>query len=228
MLPSNKSEVKEFSALSQFIRARSEEQKAERMAEVKAVTAKLFKTHTYHDVTLSSIGEQLGWSRANLYKYVTSKEEIFLELAADARDNYFSDLLRTFPIDKELNLPTAAKKWAIVSNRNKDWGLYGNILMSIIEVNVSIEKLKTFKKDYYDTLEILKPHFEAILGIPQKDFADFLVTIHYHECGLQGACEKDPLIKEALKELGIKNPNPKYKKKMEEFILMCLNQYSTF
>ena len=78
-----------------FIRARSSEQKSQRMADIKRATAQLYRDFPYHEITLTTIAERLGWSRASLYKYVTTKEEIFLELSADARNAYFEDLLLT-------------------------------------------------------------------------------------------------------------------------------------
>ena len=80
-----------------FIRARSSEQKSQRMADIKRATAQLYRDFPYHEITLTTIAERLGWSRASLYKYVTTKEEIFLELSADARNAYFEDQLSAFP-----------------------------------------------------------------------------------------------------------------------------------
>lgn len=36
----------------------------------------------YTEIAITTIADKLIWSRANLYKYVTTKEEIFLELSA--------------------------------------------------------------------------------------------------------------------------------------------------
>ena len=58
-----------------YIRARTVEQKQERMLEIKTVADTLFKKMPYANITLTTIAEDLGWSRANLYKYVTTKEE---------------------------------------------------------------------------------------------------------------------------------------------------------
>ena len=61
-------------------RAVSPKQKEQRYLEIMDVTDELFKNHTYHEITLTKIAEELGWSRGNLYKYVDTKEEIFLSL----------------------------------------------------------------------------------------------------------------------------------------------------
>ena len=211
--------------MDEFLRARSDEQKNQRVAEIKEVTAELFKTHAYHEITLSTIGEHLGWSRANLYKYVSSKEEIFLQLAADARDAYYEELLKAFSKKKYYDKEEAAKKWAHVSNKTRDWAVYGSILVSIIEQNVTLERLKEFKKGYYDQLDVLTEQLAPKINIKAEDFALFFSTIHYHACGLSGFCETNPMIKQAIKELGIKRMKLNYKSEMQRFILMCLNEF---
>ena len=57
---------------SDFIRARSDEHKEERMTQIKEATASLFENEPYAEITLTTIAQKLGWSRANLYKYVTT------------------------------------------------------------------------------------------------------------------------------------------------------------
>ena len=68
--------------MAEFIRARSPEQKGQRLDEIKGAVRRQFAERPYHEITLTTIAEELGWSRANLYKYVTTKEEIFLLLTS--------------------------------------------------------------------------------------------------------------------------------------------------
>lgn len=42
----------------------------------------LFAQMPYTETAITTIADKLIWSRANLYKYVTTKEEIFLEISA--------------------------------------------------------------------------------------------------------------------------------------------------
>lgn len=211
--------------MQEFKRARSEEQKCQRMADIKQATAELFADNPYHDITLTTIAERLGWSRANLYKYVATKEEIFLELSADARDEYFEALAKAFPANKPLDARAAAKKWAKVATEHQDWPLYGTILMTIIEVNVTVDRLKVFKKGYYDQLPELSERFGAVLGITPESFPDLLNTIYYHQTGIVGNCANNPLIAEAIAELGIDRSVPDFKTDMEWFIEMCIERW---
>ena len=83
--------------MAEFIRARSPEQKEQRLDEIKGAVRRQFAERPYHEITLTTIAEELGWSRANLYKYVTTKEEIFLLLTADECDAYFEAGTRALP-----------------------------------------------------------------------------------------------------------------------------------
>lgn len=211
--------------MSEFIRARSAEQKEQRMADIKKATYDLFKSNPYHEITLTTIAERLGWSRANLYKYVATKEEIFLELAADARDSYFAALMTEFKEGKEYSAEEAAALWAQIADDHQDWPLFGTMLMTVIEVNVTVDRLKVFKKGYYDQLDPLSKRFAACLGIAEESFPDLLNTIYYHQTGLVGNCAKNPLIAQAIEELGITRTIPEFKADMEEFICMCIKHW---
>lgn len=212
--------------MSNFQRARSDEQKAQRMEEIKEVAARLFKKHPYHEITLSTIGEGLGWSRANLYKYVTSKEEIFLQLAADARDAYFSALLSAFEGKSKFTKQEASAKWASVANENRGWAIYGSILISIIETNVTLERLKQFKREYYNWVDVLTEKVAPKIGVSADNFQAFINTIHYHEVGLSGFCTMNPLAKQAIKELGVARVSLNFETEMQKFVLMCLEGYA--
>ena len=83
--------------MADYIRARSDEHKEERLSQIKEATAELFANCPYSEITLTTIAEKLGWSRANLYKYVTTKEEIFLEISAEKMAAYYNSLLSAFP-----------------------------------------------------------------------------------------------------------------------------------
>lgn len=208
-----------------FIRARSSEQKNQRMADIKQATAQLYREFPYHEITLTTIAERLGWSRASLYKYVTTKEEIFLELSADARNAYFGDLLTAFSPAVEFNASAIAATWAQIAESNKDWFVYGDILMTIIETNVTLDRLKVFKKGYFDLLDQLYSQMGPMLKLSKERFSCLVSTIHYHGTGLAGGCMTNPMVAQALKELGIDNPKPNFKAFMEEFILMCLRHW---
>ena len=81
-------------------RARSPEKKQERFQQIMDVTNQLFLSHSYHDITLTTIAKKLNWSRGNLYKYVNTKEEIFLELYLEKQNRFIEDLKQSFTLQQ--------------------------------------------------------------------------------------------------------------------------------
>lgn len=219
-------DTKEHSMKQDFKRARSAEQKCQRLADIKDATAQLYREFPYHEITLTTIAERLGWSRASLYKYVTTKEEIFLELSADARKAYFDALMQAFPEGCSLDAAEAAKRWAQAAEENRDWFVYGNLLLTIIETNVSLERLKCFKRGYFDHEEKLAGQLCPALGLNRNDFEQLLSMVNNQAVGMCASCANNPLVSLALEELGIKHKPPEFLPSMTGFIEMCLARFA--
>lgn len=211
--------------MSEFIRARSDEQKAQRLAEVKAAARKQFAEKPYHEITLTTIAEELGWSRANLYKYVSTKEEIFLLLAGDACADYFDALFAALPEGCGFSAATVAEVWAGIANAHQEYFRLGNLLSTIIETNVTIERLAVFKQGYYRNVDAMAERLPRILDIEPRDVERLLLAVYYHATGLVSGCWKNPLIAQALEQIGRPRPEIDFRAEMREFIGMCIEHY---
>ena len=218
--------------MSDFIRARSAEQKEQRMADIKAVAARLFETHPYHQITLTTIADELGWSRANLYQYVTTKEEIFLLLMGDLRDAYTADLLQALSqtadgtqADARQDARRLADAWAQVVARHETYFRYGDLLYTVIETNVSVEKLVDFKRGYYEGLGPLSRALSTALGVREGDVPELVNTVYHHAVGVAGSCLNNPLVQQAVRRLGIEPARPDFQARMRDFITMCVEWY---
>lgn len=205
-----------------FKRARSAEQKEERMREIKDAAAELFATHPYHEITLTTIAEKLTWTRANLYKYVSTKEEIFLALAEDERDAYYRDLLAAFPEGKAFGPHEAAVTWVSVMDPNREWFRVHDLLFTIIETNVSLERLVAFKRGYFEQMDVLKPRLSTATGVPEDRIEYLMNALHYHAIGLLANCCTLSQVREALAELGVPYQPADFPAEMIEFTEMCL------
>lgn len=211
--------------MGEFIRARSEDQKAQRLAEIKAVASRQFAERPYHEITLTTMADELGWSRAALYKYAATKEEVFLGLAADARDAYHQALVTAFPLGCGYSREVAVEVWTGIITAHQDWLRYLDMLFTIIETNVSVERLMDFKRGHYDGIEPVKQHLGDCLGI-EPDRIDMLMnTVNFHGVGLVGWCTRNPLVAEALDRLGIEHIAPDFRTEMRDFIGMCVEHY---
>ena len=212
--------------MAEFIRARSPEQKGQRLEEIKGAVRRQFAEHPYHEITLTTIADELGWSRANLYKYVSTKEEVFLLLTADEMDAYFNALLTALPEGCGLAPDTVAEVWAGIANAHQEYFRLGDLLTTIVETNVTVERLMAFKRAYYDHVAQMREHLPLILDIEPERVEPLHVAIYYHATGLVSGCWSNPLIAEALERLEIARPETDFRAEMRDFIGMCLNHYA--
>lgn len=211
--------------MAEFIRARNNEQKELRMAEIKAAADSLFFHKPYHEITLTTIAKQLSWSRANLYKYVTTKEEIFLELCEEKRTAYFQALKSAFPIGCGYSLDVWAEVWAGILNAHRSYLHYSSILLVIIETNVSVERLAMFKKNYYSSVDEVLDMLSQNLKLTKDDAEELLLSVYYHAIGIGSSCLENPLIVQALEIANLKKEPYDFQKEMKKFISILLPCY---
>lgn len=208
-----------------FIRARSSAQKEQRMAEIKRAADELFHEKSYHEITLKGISERLGWSHAALYKYVGTKEDIFLELCADARGEYVSSLLAAYPSGCSYSHEVLAQVWTEQLNSHRDYLAYSDLLFTIIETNVSAERLAEFKRGYFEETDLLSKRFHENLGIEPDRAGQLFNSVLFHAVSINGWCAENPLVAEAMEIAGLEQRVPDFKEEMRDFIEMCLAHY---
>lgn len=212
--------------MTEFIRARSPEQKEQRLADIKAAVRRQFEERPYHEITLTTIADELGWSRANLYKYVSTKEDVFLLITEDEMDAYFDALLTALPEGCGLSPDTVAEVWAGIANAHRAYFRLGDLLTTIIETNVSLERLTDFKRSYYDLVGQMRERLPHILDVTPDNVERLIMAVYYHGVGLAGTCWNNPLLVQALDALGIERPVSDFRNEMADFIGMCLAHYA--
>ena len=208
--------------MSDFIRARSDEHKEERLSQIKEATADLFASNPYSEITLTTIAEKLGWSRANLYKYITTKEEIFLEISAEKMSVYYNALLSAFPEGNNFTPDVIAEVWAGILNANQDYLRYVSYLNPVIETNVTVERLAAFKKKYYELSYAFRDRLADMLGTTQDAAYKIQLDLLFYASSSAVSCYKNPLVQEALKQINITPPSMNFYKDMKDFLKMRL------
>ena len=211
--------------MSEFVRARSAEQKEARMEEVKQAADRLFSAKPYHDITLTTIAAELSWTRANLYKYVTSKEDIFLLLCGEKMSAYMDALLAAFPPGCGYAVGVYAEVWAGILSAHRDYLRYGDILSSIIETNVSVDRLAEFKALYFEKAGALAAVLAQNLGIRQEEACECILAVYFHAVGICSMCCDNPLLRQALERAGIAVESVDFQDNMKRFIAMNLEYY---
>lgn len=205
--------------MADFIRARSDENKKLRIDEIKHMADLLFKTKTYHDITLSTLANELGWTRSNLYKYVTTKEEIFLDLFIDSQNKYFSNITETFVDIKTLKTDAFAVQWTKILLNNLDFIKYYSILTTIIETNIPLERLITFKKSAFDAIKPILDILSAVYQINSIAANELFSALTFHATGLNNVCYMNPIVTHAMKLAGLEEYKVDFEKDFLNFML---------
>lgn len=205
-----------------FIRARSEEQKEKCMGDIKSAAERLFAEVPYTDINLSRIASELGCSRTKVYQYASTKEEVFMEICADKLDAYFSGLMAAFPEGCGYTDDVVAEVWAGILNAHRDFLRYCDLLFTIIERNVTVERLAEFKRKYYEGLEAVLGALSSSLSITRDEAETLFYDVYYHALGLNGYIDFNPLVDEALEKIGVHVERPDFRTDLRRFIGMCL------
>jgi AcrR family transcriptional regulator len=127
-------------------RARSEEQKEQRIAEILAATARLYKKHSFEEITFSSIAKEAKFTRSNLYKYFSSKEEIFLEFLKHDLILWKKEMMKAYRKDKDYSIEEFAAIWVELLLKHGRLMDLLSILSTFLEKNVTLEYMIDFKR----------------------------------------------------------------------------------
>ncbi|WP_432664424.1 TetR/AcrR family transcriptional regulator [Wukongibacter baidiensis] len=128
-----------------FERARNEENKKIRLEQIKTAAIKLFDEMEYHEISLSKIAKEINFTRGNLYKYITSKEDIYLYVMLDEMTDFIEELELNLVKEEKFNTKTLALKWATIISGHPRYLKLISILFTMLEQNSNIDVLTDFK-----------------------------------------------------------------------------------
>ncbi len=209
--------------MADYIRARSPEHKQERMEAIMAAADALFAARPYHQITMGTIAEQLGWSRSNLYKYAATQEEIFLALHT-AKNLAWLEELADALVGAPLPAREFARTWAEVTERHASFLRYQEILISIIESNVTFERLTAFKRDFADMLPPVTAILARQCGVGEAAATDLYLRLLYQAPGLWNHYHCADLTRKAMQTAGLPPVNGTFQQAYADFIELCIGR----
>jgi TetR/AcrR family transcriptional regulator len=142
-----------------WIRARSSEQIEQRMHTILDAAGKVFHTVPYEKVTMQMIANETGFSRSNLYRYFTTREEIFLALFLSDIETWAIRIKSVFT--HEETPETFIEKWTEVLCGQK------RLLELVPLLSISLEK-NTSEEVYRKTKLLLMDYMKEIIPFLQK------------------------------------------------------------
>ena len=133
-----------------FIRARSDEQKDVRLNQIKDVAKKQFYSLSYDKITIKSISLELDFARSNLYKYFSTKEEIFATILIDEVVEWIQELKDASP-DKAIatsEIDVFCQYWSDITCKHLGMiGIYAR-LTPLYAQNIPHESLEKIRQDF--------------------------------------------------------------------------------
>lgn len=231
--------------MSDYLRARSPEQKAERMNAIMNAAENLFRDLPYHEINMGLIAKELGWSRSNLYKYAATQEEVFLALHTRANKAFIDDVLTSLEAqvtkeaqatqetqvaqkggDGHLTNEKFARVWADAAGKHPEFLRYQDILIAIIESNASVERLVEFKRSYVAMATPVQKWIERQVGCDAEAAHNLYLQLLYQAPGLYNHFHCAEKTAEAMRRAGIPLAKGTFEEAYASFVTMCLDHAS--
>lgn len=219
--------------MSDYLRARSPEQKAERMNAIMNAAENLFRDLPYHEINMGLIAKELGWSRSNLYKYAATQEEVFLALHTRANKAFIDDVLTSLEAqatqkddDGYFTNEKFARAWANAAGKHPEFLRYQDILIAIIESNASVERLVEFKRSYVAMAAPVQKWIERQVGCDAEAAHNLYLQLIYQAPGLYNYFHCAEKTAEAMRRAGIPLAKGTFEEAYASFVTMCLDHAS--
>ncbi len=128
-------------------RARTDEKKSERKEAIYLAAFTLFKQNGYDNVSFNGIASEAGFTKSNMYRYFSSREEIFLNIFADLFEKWFEDCInRLHSLEQNEVVNHFADTWVKSLKSHPQFLDLTPVLFVSLEKNSSYEQLLEFKK----------------------------------------------------------------------------------
>ncbi|HPJ20733.1 MAG TPA: TetR family transcriptional regulator [Clostridia bacterium] len=210
----------------EFQRARSDEQKDIRIKQISEAALELLKTQKYEDITLAGIAKNLSFTRANLYKYISSKEEIFLYIILDEIEKWKKNLDDSFHDVINPDKEWFAQKWSETVFENRLMIQTMSLLYTIFEKNVTLEKLVDFKIRLFSlTMGVVKLLTEIFPRFTMETAFHFLKMQLFYSTGLYPTTVENEMQKKAIELAGVEFVAPDFTNEMKEFTMILFLKF---
>lgn len=139
-----------------------------------------FQKKGYDNVSLNGIAREAGFAKSNIYRYYSSKEEIFLNIYSELLVKWSEDCLNSFRKLDENPQPSIFAESLIQSLlRHQERLDLMPYLMISLEKNTSIEQLRKFKRLVKELMTHFVFEVSRIYPNARKDkIPSFLVTLN--------------------------------------------------
>ena len=165
-------------------RARKPEQKAARRDSILRAARTLFSDLEYDEISLNSIAREAGISKPNIYRYFSTREEIFLAIFDEEQASFGEMMLvKLKGIRAKDRVDAICRAWIAVALEHPTFLDLLPQLSKSMEKNSSYEQLVDFKKKGKDRLSALIGTFVVVY--PELNSEQWLSIV---QCGFSMIC----------------------------------------
>jgi len=128
-------------------RARTEDKKNERKEAIYEAAFTLFKKKGYENVSFNGIAVEAGFTKSNMYRYFSSREEIFLNIFSVLFEKWVADCLKQLgKLKVNENVEQFSKIYVKTLKRHSEFLDLTPLMFISLEKNSSYEQLIEFKR----------------------------------------------------------------------------------
>lgn len=189
-------------------RARQPEQKAARRQAILDAARSLFTELSYDEISLNGIARRAGMNKANVYRYFSTREEIFLTIYEAEQDEFIRSLIeRLKKIRSKDAVGAICRVWVAVAREHRALLDLLPQLSTSMEKNSSVEQLVRFKKLMFERVGELLQTLESVY--PQLSSQRWSVVV---QCavsmmaGLWPFCNPGENVVEAMQHRDVNQP----------------------
>ncbi len=205
-------------------RARTPKQKALREQTILRAAEDLFAQLDYQAVSLNAIARQAGFAKANVYRYFSTREEIFLQIFGNRFTNWAEELskaLRMLGLDSHSKV--IAQTWVHVTVKHRDLLDLTPFLHAAVEKNSSIEALLKFDAAMDAPTKQIEQALQCVVpGMSKESIFRLIIYFHSLTAGLWPLSRNNEIRDEVLKRSGDPSRRIDYEDQMTQALQMLI------
>jgi AcrR family transcriptional regulator len=164
-----------------FQRARRATEKAQRRDAIVSAAGALLESSGFEGFSMSTLGRKAGVAKGTLYLYFETREEVLLALYVEKLEAWVDGLAPR--LREGLSDEAFAEAFERVSLADPSFLTLRGRLESVIEHNVSVDRLVEAKRAMRDLIGAIAPRIEQVLGLGEGSGLPLLVALAALELG---------------------------------------------
>ena len=206
-------------------RARTPEKIGERKGAILEAAKHLFSKERYEDISFNGIAAHAGFTKSNVYRYFSSREEIFLliysELAADwsnAMVDYYRSLKQGVGVER------FAEGTVKVTARHQQFLELSPLLFISLEKNSSPEQLLAFKELTVNVIAEHTTELERLFPkITNEDVYFFLRIFQTVAASFWASANPNAELKEIYRKSEFKSIVPDFERELKRAVTIVMS-----